>query len=127
MPTGARYIPWVTVTAAQAAETLRRREEDRRAAARLRAEGLLAKLPKAKQILQDSYGVHRVVVFGSMATGEPQPESDLDLAVEGLAREHHFAAMADLMAALGCTLDLVRIEEAPPSLAQRIAAEGRRL
>jgi predicted nucleotidyltransferase len=117
----------MTVTAAQAAETLRRRERERQAAARLRADALIAKLPTAKRILQERYGVRRVVLFGSMATGQPHPDSDLDLAVEGLAPEHHFAAMADLMEALGCTLDLVRTKEAPLSLAQRIAEEGRTL
>jgi predicted nucleotidyltransferase len=117
----------MTVTAARAAETLRLREQAQRVAARRRAEALLARLPAAKQILCGAYGAGSVVLFGSIARGDARPDSDVDLAVEGLPPAVYFAAVADLMAALGCTVDLVRLEEAPASLAERIAAEGRAL
>lgn len=117
----------MTVTAAQAAATLRQRADEGRAAARQRAEALLARLPEVKRILCGPYGARSVVLFGSLARGEPRLESDVDLAVEGLAPEVYFAAVGDVMAALGCSIDLVRMEEAPASLAERIAAEGKPL
>ena len=53
--------------------------------------------------------------------------TDIDLATEGLPRERHLDAMADLMRALPCAVDLVRLEEAPPSLVARVRAEGEAL
>ncbi len=117
----------MTVTAAQTAATLRRRAEERDAAARARAGRLIAKLSSAKRILCQTYGARSVVLFGSMAQGAPHLGSDVDLAVLGLPPAAYFSALADLMAALGCTVDLVRLEEAPASLAERIAIEGRPL
>jgi predicted nucleotidyltransferase len=117
----------MTVTAAQAAATLRMRAAEREAAALDRAGRLIAKLPSAKRILCQIYGARSVVLFGSMAQGAPHLGSDVDLAVLGLPPGAYFSAVADLMAALGCTVDLVRLEEAPAGLAERIDAEGRPL
>jgi predicted nucleotidyltransferase len=64
------------------------------------------------------------VLFGSLATGSHSETSDVDLAVEGLPNALYFAALADLMAHFGVPVDLVRLEEAPNSLRERIAAEG---
>jgi len=117
----------MTVTAAQVAAGLRRREERQRATARGRAEALLARLPVARRILVEVHGASRVTLFGSLASGEPHAQSDVDLAVEGLCPEAYFTSLADLTTALGCTVDLVRTESAPSSLLSRIAAEGRPL
>jgi predicted nucleotidyltransferase len=117
----------MSVTPDQAAATMKRRAQERRDLALRRREVILARLPEAKRLLCDVYGVRRVVLFGSMAQGDPSPESDVDLAVWGLAPGVYFAAVADVGAALGCSVDLVRIEEAPPSLTDRIAQEGQTL
>jgi len=49
------------------------------------------------------------------------------LAVEGLAPDHFFAALADLITLFGAPVDLVLLEEAEESLRQRIATDGREL
>jgi len=64
------------------------------------------------------------VLFGSLAEGRPSPASDVDLAVEGIARDRYFACLADLMALFGAPVDLVRLEEASASLRARVDAMG---
>jgi hypothetical protein len=51
--------------------------------------------------------------------------SDIDLAVEGLPRDDLFHAMGELLAVAPVSVDLVRIEEAPPGLVRRVRIEGR--
>ena len=70
-------------------------------------------------------GARRVWVFGSLATGSMTETSDVDMAVQGLAPERYFEALAELMTVFGAPVDLVRIEEASESLRERILAEGR--
>jgi predicted nucleotidyltransferase len=117
----------MAVTPAQVAAALRRREQARRVAARSRAEAIVARLPDARRILIDVHGARRVTLFGSLASGDPLADSDVDLAVDGLRPAAYFAALADVTATLECTVDLVRTESAPASLLERIAVEGRRL
>lgn len=66
-------------------------------------------------------------MFGSLASGRTTEWSDVDLAVCGLASARYFTALADLMALFRGPVDLVRIEEANPSLADRIREEGQDL
>jgi predicted nucleotidyltransferase len=54
-------------------------------------------------------------------------ESDVDLAVEGLAADTRDAASADLEHLLGSDVDLVRIEAAPETFRRRIESEGESL
>jgi len=75
----------------------------------------------------DQHGARRVWLFGSLAAGEPTSESDVDLAVEGLAAGAYFPALADLMAVFRGPVDLVRLEDASESLRERVFAEGREL
>jgi predicted nucleotidyltransferase len=74
--------------------------------------------------------VRRVILFGSRARGEAQPRSDVDLAVEApgvSAREWlRLADMAEDADTL-LSIDLVRLDEAPSELRERILAEGRAL
>ena len=113
------------VTAEQLAETLRARSANQRVRADARAERLRMLLPKARQILVERYLASRVVLFGSLATGGHSERSDVDLAVLGMPSDHYFHALADLMALFGGPVDLVRIEEALPSLRACIEEEGR--
>jgi predicted nucleotidyltransferase len=117
----------MVVTAADTAEHLRKQAGERQRAAAARASRLLASVPAAAQLLREHYGAGEVVLFGSLATGAATDRSDVDVAARGLATADYFAALADLMALFGGPVDLVRLEEAPPSLAARIAAEGRPL
>lgn len=69
-------------------------------------------------------GARRVILFGSVARGEADEDSDIDLAVEGLAPELHFTAMGRAWHAAGRPVDLVRLEDAPPALRARVLSDG---
>lgn len=86
----------------------------------------MARLPGAVELLRGR-GAVRVVLFGSLAAGVPTSESDVDLAVAGLPAATYFDTLAELESLFGAPVDLVRVEEAPESLRQRIAEEGREL
>jgi hypothetical protein len=117
----------MTVTADQIARTLDRRDAERKARAAARAQQRLALLPEALRVLRQGYRVDRVSLFGSLASGEVSEGSDVDLAVEGLDPSAYFAALTDLMTLFQASVDLVRLEEAAPTLKARILAEGRSL
>lgn len=105
---------------------LRRLAEERVARGAQRRAVLEGALPMAREILRGR-GATAVYVFGSVTTGETTPRSDLDLATLGLPGEEYFEALGELMRALPCDVDLVRLEEAPESLRERVHTEGRRL
>lgn len=105
---------------------LRRRSAERSSRAAERRAALEALLPVAREILRQR-GARAVYAFGSVITGAATPTSDLDLAVRGLPREAYFDALGELMRVLPSDVDLVRLEEAPDSLRDRVRAEGRRL
>jgi predicted nucleotidyltransferase len=115
----------MAVTAAEVARHLRCRAAEGARAAEQRAVRLLGLVPSAAELLRNRYGAREVVLFGSLATGSFKERSDVDLAVRGIGQAEYFAALADLMALFGGPVDLVRLEQAPPSLIDRIAAEGR--
>ena len=117
----------MTVTVDQMARAWRARRSVRATRAQERARRLEGLLPHARRVLIDAHGAAQVTLFGSLAVGDCTEHSDVDLAVEGMPKEAHFDALADLMAVFGGPVDLVRLEDAPPSLVARIVAEGRRL
>jgi predicted nucleotidyltransferase len=105
---------------------LRRRAAERASRAAERLAALEAQLPVAQEILRRR-GARVVYAFGSVVTGTGTPSSDLDLAVRGLPRDAYFDALGELMRVLPCDVDLVRLEDAPESLRDRVRAEGREL
>jgi predicted nucleotidyltransferase len=121
--TGTARAPDST-TPADTARHLRRVAERRRRRAELRSERLRGLLPEAAKVLRERYHATDVRLFGSLATGSFGERSDVDLAVSRLPRTRYFAALADLMELFGTPVDLVRLEEAPSSLRERIRAEG---
>jgi predicted nucleotidyltransferase len=105
---------------------LRHLEAAKRALGRQRAERLRSRLSEAAQSLR-ARGARRVILFGSLGETEPGPEPDVDIAVDGLPPVEYFPALAELMTLFRARVDLVRLEEAPTSLRERIAQEGRPL
>lgn len=115
------------VTTDEILRHLRRRERRRREEVRSRAERLRHRLPAARRLLVDELGAERVVLFGSLASGNPDAASDVDLAVEGLPRGSFLEAAAELMRLFGTGVDLVRLEEAGEILREEIRAGGEEL
>jgi len=106
---------------------LKRKTERASERAALRAEALRRAAVDLAGHLYRHYGVRRVWLFGSLAWGDPTETADLDLAVEGLDPMRYFAALGDLLLEAPCRVDLVRLEEAPHALRQRIQKEGQLL
>ncbi len=82
-----------------------------------------AVLPAAASLLRARYGARRVGFFGSLATGSFHEKSDVDLYVDSITGSY-FDALADLSELLGRDVDLIELNRAPPSLAQRIAEDA---
>lgn len=114
------------MTISETVTHLRRLAEERADRGAERRKELERLLPKSRDILVER-GAEDVWVFGSVGTGETRESSDLDLAVAGLPSRAYFDALGELMRELPCPVDLVRLEEAPESLRERVLTEGRKL
>jgi predicted nucleotidyltransferase len=77
----------------------------------------------ARALRSRELGVEVAVVFGSVARGTAAEASDVDVAVVGEVDVLEVAA--ELSAALGRDVDVVRVETAPFSLLAAILRDGR--
>ncbi len=92
---------------------------------RAAAEAAREEARRLAQILADEFGVTRVYLFGSFAWGvETRPDSDLDLAVEGLPPEQFFLAYSRLMDASRYEVDLKPLENLFSRLHNRVLQSG---
>lgn len=105
-------------------ENLKRRGHATREERLGRAEKTRSRLAETVRILVDEFAVRRILVFGSLLTGELHERSDVDLAVEGLSSSDYWRALDRVTVALGVSVDLVSLEEASDSLRARILEEG---
>jgi predicted nucleotidyltransferase len=95
--------------------------------ARARARLIRSRMTLAAKLLR-SKGAERIWVFGSLAIGgHPHLESDVDLVVAGLPARGLMRTLIELEATLGAEVDVIRLEEASPSLVRRIECEGEAL
>jgi predicted nucleotidyltransferase len=81
---------------------------------------------QCERILKESFGAREVYVFGSLSGQSPwHSQSDIDLAVEGLAAGQYMRALAACYELLpsGMELDLVTLETAPPELIAKAKQE----
>ncbi len=87
---------------------------------------LLSRVHKAAAALKTHFAVRRVVVFGSLAHAAWfMPDSDVDLAVEGLALKDYWQAWRMVEEIINDRpVDLVEIEAARESLRQAIERDG---
>jgi len=106
--------------------TARAREAQRREAVDERRERAWNVARRGAECLKSEFGATRVVVFGSLAEGTYFDErSDIDFAAWGTPREAYLNALGMLMDLdPRYEVDFVRVEEAFPSLLERIEAEG---
>ncbi len=111
---------------AQYRETARRRREQRRQEMERRRQRALALAHRAADLLRAQFGATRVVLFGSLAHGAPFHEhSDVDLAAWGIDARDYLRAVARLLDLdPDIPIDLVRAEEARPSILETIEEEG---
>ena len=76
----------------------------------------------AAQILKEA-GATEVYVFGSAATGDMHPDSDIDLAIRGLPPEIFFRTMGKVTCAVSRPIDLVDLDDAK-DFAEFLTREG---
>jgi uncharacterized protein len=99
-------------------ELLLREREARRASLTFAAERVAA-------LLKSEFGAKRVLMFGSLVKPWFHEESDIDMAVEGVAPSRQGEAWDRALEEAGVPLDLVFLEEAPTSLRERISSDGK--
>ena len=89
-------------------------------------ERLLARVEKAAALLKTKFRVRRVLLFGSLAHRSWFfPDSDVDLAVEGLAPEDYWRAWRMVEEVIGDRhVDLIEVEESSESLRQAVEKYG---
>ena len=103
----------------------------RRAAARAEFEEaeatrLRALLPRVARHLKE-LGAAEVYLFGALAEGRFRTDSDVDLATSGLGFHEALKAVATCGDLLEWAVDVVRLEDAPPTLVARVTETGVRL
>ena len=103
----------------------RRQAEERAAQERLRARAW-AVAHRGAVLLRERFGARRVVLFGSLARGDPlDAHSDVDLAAWGIDERAYLRAISQLLDLDPVIpVDLVRAEEASPSFLEEIEREG---
>jgi predicted nucleotidyltransferase len=83
-----------------------------------------ADLQPIVDVLVRQFGAIRIILFGSLARGRFAPDSDIDLAVEGIAPEHYFAALAAINRLTRRWVDLKPLEDLDPHFRQRVLTTG---
>lgn len=89
----------------------------------------IEKLRGARQYLGEHYGVHSMLLFGSLAKGQQHEGSDVDVCVEMVPNLFKQAgAKVYLEELLGCDVDVVRMREGMNSVfKQQIQKYGIRI
>ncbi len=110
-------------------EGFRRRQAEAQAARERLRERAWRVARRAAAHLRERFGARRVVLFGSLARGDPFDEhSDVDLAVWGVDEWDYLRAISHLLDLDPLiSVDLIRAEEAPPSLMAVIEEKGTEL
>ena len=80
-------------------------------------------IDRAVQILKEA-GCTEIYLFGSVATGEANAKSDIDLAVRGCPPGRYFHILGRLMMALDHSVDLIDLDSADP-FAEFLQEKGR--
>lgn len=87
------------------------------------------KLRTTRQYLGEHYGVHSMLLFGSLAKGQQHEGSDVDICVEMVPNLFKQAGIkVYLEELLGCDVDVVRLRESMnPVFKQQIQKYGIRV
>lgn len=114
----------MTVTPAELAATLIKRQRELREAEESRAEQLKALVIEQIEEARRRGLIQRAWLIGSLAWGTHGAGSDVDVVVEGLDPERAGQLWATLVDRLDCEVDLLRIEELSEDFARRVRTEG---
>lgn len=81
---------------------------------------------RAATLLKGDYGVERVVLIGSLASGKGfHPRSDIDLVIWGLDEKKYYQAVGKLLSLdPAFEIDLIEAEYASPYLSRVIEQDG---
>lgn len=116
----------VVVTLEDMRRTVAAREAEVKRAVAAEVARLRAALPGVVAHLE-GLGATQVYLFGSLASGRFRQDSDVDLAVRGLDWRTVLREGVRCAGLLDRHVDLVMLEEAPPSLVEGVEATGERL
>ncbi|QOC22406.1 nucleotidyltransferase domain-containing protein [Wenzhouxiangella sp. AB-CW3] len=87
-------------------------------------------IDKIRDCLAGKPGLRLAIVFGSLATGQPRFDSDLDIAVAGdsvMTGEQKMALIRELADQTGRSVDLVDINAIGEPMLGQILASGKRV
>ncbi len=87
-------------------------------------------IDRIRDCLAGKPGLHLAIIFGSLATGQPRSDSDLDIAVAGdgvITGEQKMALIRELAGLTGRSVDLVDLNAIGEPLLGQILTEGKRL
>jgi len=91
---------------------------------------LLRKRKTELKRIASKYGATNIRVFGSIARGEADEKSDLDILIEvkrGFTLMKHAGLMLELEELLGCKVDVVVDRSLKPRIKDRVLAEAKPL
>lgn len=119
-------MPWTEEQMAAYRASAQRRQQQKRDRCHQRHQLGLAVAQQASELLQREFGAAKVVLFGSMRSGDRVHErADVDLAVWGLNPQDYFRAVGQLLALHpDMPVDLAEWETASPRLHQEIETRG---
>jgi len=80
-------------------------------------------IEKAVEILK-KYGSSEIYIFGSIANGRFDENSDIDIAVRGLKDEYYFKVLAELGMNIFREIDLIDLDDDNDRFAQFILKRG---
>ena len=69
-------------------------------------------------------GCSKILLFGSLAEGNNNIKSDIDIAVSGITTKNFFSAIAQLPAIVKQRVDLVDLDDLPSNFRKSIEKDG---
>src|SRR5215471_2121181 len=71
------------------------------------------------------YGAWKIIVYGSVARGDYQADSDIDICCEGIPPEHYFRALAECLMATQRRVSVLDFASLQGYFKERILSEGK--
>lgn len=105
-------------------EYWKRRQAEYRALCQELARRARADLHAVVELLVRKFGATRVILFGSLVRGRFSPQSDIDLAVEGIEKARFFEALAEVNSMSQAWIDLKPLESLEPHFRRRVIERG---